>query len=162
MPELELQTKELLCKFAACTEQEWAFLLKTVDCMVEQILSQHEIVEWGKYQPDYLRSIVSETNDIVLTTYSIWEKKQIFGKIAARLRQGFPHNSTKNGSAKAYYFGIPVFTLYQQGSETYSRPLWNFECSFANIRQLFIKISDMWANCVFSVNPQIITTYLPI
>ncbi len=45
MPELELQTKELLCKFAACTEQERAFLLKTVDCMVGQILSQHETVE---------------------------------------------------------------------------------------------------------------------
>lgn len=42
MPELEQQTKQLLCKFAACTEKERAFLLKTVDCMVEQMLSQNE------------------------------------------------------------------------------------------------------------------------
>lgn len=42
MPEIEQQTKQLLCKFAACNKEERAFLLKTVDCMVEQMLSQHE------------------------------------------------------------------------------------------------------------------------
>lgn len=42
MPKLEQQTKQLLCKFAACTENERTFLLKTVDYMVEQMLSQHE------------------------------------------------------------------------------------------------------------------------
>ncbi len=42
MPELEQQAKQLLCKFAACTEDERAFLLKTLDCMAEQILSRHE------------------------------------------------------------------------------------------------------------------------
>ena len=41
MPEIEQQTKQLLAKFAACTEDERAFLLKTVDCMVEQMLSRH-------------------------------------------------------------------------------------------------------------------------
>ncbi len=44
MPELELQTKELLCKFAACTVDERTFLLRTVDCMVEQMLSRHKKV----------------------------------------------------------------------------------------------------------------------
>ncbi len=42
MPKVEQQTKQLLCKFAACTEEERAFLLKTVDCMAEQMLSRHE------------------------------------------------------------------------------------------------------------------------
>ena len=41
MPEIEQQTKQLLGKFAACTAEERAFLLKTVDCMVEQILASH-------------------------------------------------------------------------------------------------------------------------
>lgn len=44
MPEVEQQTKQLLCKFAACNKEERAFLLKTVDCMVEQMLSRHESV----------------------------------------------------------------------------------------------------------------------
>lgn len=42
MPMIEQQTKQFVCKFAACTEDERAFLLKTVDCMVEQMLSRHE------------------------------------------------------------------------------------------------------------------------
>ncbi len=42
MPKVEQQTKHLLCKFAACTEDERAFLLKTLDCMAEQMLSRHE------------------------------------------------------------------------------------------------------------------------
>lgn len=42
LPEIEQQTKQLVCKFAACTEDERAFLLKTVDCMVGQMLSRHE------------------------------------------------------------------------------------------------------------------------
>ncbi len=42
MPKVEQQTKQLLCKFAACTEDEREFLLKTLDCMAEQMLSQHE------------------------------------------------------------------------------------------------------------------------
>ena len=42
MPLLEQQTKQLLCKFAACTEDERAFLMKTLDCMAEQMLSRHE------------------------------------------------------------------------------------------------------------------------
>ena len=42
MPQLEQQTKQLLCKFAACTEDERAFLMKTLDCMAEQMLSRHE------------------------------------------------------------------------------------------------------------------------
>lgn len=42
MPQLEQQTKQLLCKFAACTEDERVFLLKTLDCMAEQMLSRHE------------------------------------------------------------------------------------------------------------------------
>ena len=42
MPEVEQQAKQLLCKLAACTENERAFLLKTLDCMTEQILSCHE------------------------------------------------------------------------------------------------------------------------
>ena len=41
----EQQTKQLLCKFAACTEDERVFLLKTVDCMVEQMLNQHHTDE---------------------------------------------------------------------------------------------------------------------
>lgn len=41
MPEIEQQTKQLLAKFAACTEDERAFLLKTLDCMVEQMLDHH-------------------------------------------------------------------------------------------------------------------------
>lgn len=41
MPEVEQQTKQLLCKFAACTEDERKFLLKTIDCMVEQMLASH-------------------------------------------------------------------------------------------------------------------------
>lgn len=42
MPKVEQQTKQLLCKFAACTEDEREFLLKTLDCMAKQMLSQHE------------------------------------------------------------------------------------------------------------------------
>ena len=42
MPQLEQQTKQLLCKFAVCTEDERAFLLKTLECMAEQMLSRHE------------------------------------------------------------------------------------------------------------------------
>ncbi len=42
MPKVEQQTKHLLCKFAACTEDERAFLLKTLDCMAEQMISRHE------------------------------------------------------------------------------------------------------------------------
>ena len=42
MPLLEQQTKQLLCKFAVCTEDERVFLLKTLDCMAEQMLSRHE------------------------------------------------------------------------------------------------------------------------
>ena len=42
MPKVEQQTKQLLCKFAACTEDERAFLLKTLECMAEQMLSRHE------------------------------------------------------------------------------------------------------------------------
>ena len=42
MSKVEQQTKHLLCKFAACTEDERAFLLKTLDCMAEQMLSRHE------------------------------------------------------------------------------------------------------------------------
>ena len=42
MPKIEQQTKQLLCKFAACTEEERAFLLKTLDCMVEQMQDQHK------------------------------------------------------------------------------------------------------------------------
>lgn len=34
----EEETKHLLCKFAACTEDERRFLLETVDCMVEQFI----------------------------------------------------------------------------------------------------------------------------
>lgn len=42
MPEIERQCKELLCKFAVCTEEQRAFLLKTVDCMVMQMIHQQE------------------------------------------------------------------------------------------------------------------------
>lgn len=42
MPEIEQQSKELLCKFAVCTKEERAFLLKTVDCMVMQMVSRRE------------------------------------------------------------------------------------------------------------------------
>ncbi|WP_322199664.1 helix-turn-helix domain-containing protein [Acutalibacter intestini] len=42
MPKIEQQTKQLLCKFAACTEEERAFLLKTLDCMVGQMQDQHK------------------------------------------------------------------------------------------------------------------------
>lgn len=42
MPQLEQQAKQLLCKFAACTEDERVFLLKTLDCMAEQMLNRHE------------------------------------------------------------------------------------------------------------------------
>lgn len=42
MPEIEQQTKQLPCKFAACTEDERLFLLKTLDCMVEQMRDQHK------------------------------------------------------------------------------------------------------------------------
>ncbi len=31
-----LTQRQLLCKFAVCTEDERAFLLKTLDCMTEQ------------------------------------------------------------------------------------------------------------------------------
>lgn len=42
MPEIEQQCKELLSKFAVCTKEERAFLLKTVDCMVMQMIHQQE------------------------------------------------------------------------------------------------------------------------
>ena len=42
MSKVEQQTKQLLCKFAACTEDEREFLLKTLDCMADQMLSRHE------------------------------------------------------------------------------------------------------------------------
>ena len=42
MPKVEQQTKQLLCKFAACTEDKRVFMLKTLDCMAEQMLSRHE------------------------------------------------------------------------------------------------------------------------
>lgn len=42
LPEIEQQAKQMLCKFAVCTEEERAFLLKTVDCMAGQMLSRHE------------------------------------------------------------------------------------------------------------------------
>lgn len=48
MPKVEQQTKQLLCKFAACTEEERAFLLKTLDCMAEQMLSWHEKADEDK------------------------------------------------------------------------------------------------------------------
>ncbi len=35
---VEEETKYLLCKFAACTEDERRFLLETVDFMVEQFI----------------------------------------------------------------------------------------------------------------------------
>lgn len=35
---VEEETKHLLCKFAACTENERKFLLDTVDFMVEQLI----------------------------------------------------------------------------------------------------------------------------
>lgn len=35
---VEEETKHLLCKFAACTEDERKFLLETVDFMVEQFI----------------------------------------------------------------------------------------------------------------------------
>ena len=40
--QLEEQKNRLLIKFAACTEDERAFLLKTFDCMVEQFISRHK------------------------------------------------------------------------------------------------------------------------
>lgn len=42
LPEIEQQTKQLVCKFAACTGEERDFLLKTLACMVEQMLNRHE------------------------------------------------------------------------------------------------------------------------
>lgn len=42
MTKLEEENRHLLNKFAACTEEERQFLLKTVDCMVEQFISRHE------------------------------------------------------------------------------------------------------------------------
>ncbi len=38
MAQVEEETKHLLCKFAACTEDERRFLLETLDCMVEQFI----------------------------------------------------------------------------------------------------------------------------
>ena len=38
MPEVEQQTKQLLCQLAACTESERAFLLKTMEYMAGQIM----------------------------------------------------------------------------------------------------------------------------
>ena len=42
MPKIEQQTKQLLCKFAACTEEERALLLKTIKCKVEKMQDQHK------------------------------------------------------------------------------------------------------------------------
>lgn len=38
MPEVEQQAKQLLCQLAVCTESERAFLLKTLEYMVGQIM----------------------------------------------------------------------------------------------------------------------------
>jgi len=38
MAKVEEETKHLLCKFAACTEDERRFLLETIDFMVEQFI----------------------------------------------------------------------------------------------------------------------------
>ena len=46
---LEEDNRHLLNKFAACTEEERQFLLKTVDCMVEQFIRRrHEEPEQEK------------------------------------------------------------------------------------------------------------------
>lgn len=38
----EKEVRHLLCKFAACTEEERQFLLNTVDCMAEQFISRRQ------------------------------------------------------------------------------------------------------------------------
>lgn len=40
--QLEEEKNHLLSKFAACTEEERRFLLKTVDCMAEQFISHRQ------------------------------------------------------------------------------------------------------------------------
>lgn len=49
--QLEEEKKHLLSKFAACTEEERRFLLKTVDCMAEQFISRHQ-EELSKEKPE--------------------------------------------------------------------------------------------------------------
>jgi len=49
--QLEEEKKHLLSKFAACTEDERRFLLKTVDCMAEQFISRRQ-EELSKEKPD--------------------------------------------------------------------------------------------------------------
>lgn len=44
MTEQEKELKHLLGKFAACTEEERQFLLRTLDCMTEQFIGQHETI----------------------------------------------------------------------------------------------------------------------
>lgn len=39
---LDREKDHLLCKFAACTEEDRRFLLNTVDCMVEQFISRRQ------------------------------------------------------------------------------------------------------------------------
>lgn len=49
--QLEEGKKHLLSKFAACTEEERRFLLKTVDCMAEQFISRRQ-EELSKEKPE--------------------------------------------------------------------------------------------------------------
>lgn len=45
------EVRHLLSKFAACTEEERQFLLKTVDCMAEQFIS-HRHEETSEEKPE--------------------------------------------------------------------------------------------------------------
>ena len=41
MPQVEAEVQHLLCKFAACTEDERQIILNTLDCLAEQFLRRH-------------------------------------------------------------------------------------------------------------------------
>lgn len=43
MPQAEEDVQHLLCKFAACTEDERQIILNTLDCLAEQFLRHHKM-----------------------------------------------------------------------------------------------------------------------
>lgn len=44
MDKVEKDVRHLLCKFAACTEDERQIILKTLDCLAEQFLNRRSVL----------------------------------------------------------------------------------------------------------------------
>lgn len=92
MTKQEEESRHLLNKLAACTEDERQIILKTLDCMAEQFLrrryrSPEEKSEWASRSKNLLFLLVS--------VCIIIGKKQISGKIQARFEQDYRAVSTK-------------------------------------------------------------------